>query len=133
ALIWRDGQPAQGLSPNHREYVVARDASGGEDVDLYIEAAANPRSPFGTNPWPLLLPEPDGAPLFTLQRVDLHLRDPEYDQFWHNFRVLLDLMSELPDDSPHFARICTGLDRACNLLDLPDIGESWRPAQEILV
>jgi alpha-mannosidase len=133
ALIWRDGQPAQGLSPNHREYVVTREADGGEDVDLYIEAAANPRSPFGTNPWPLLLPEPDGAPLFTLQRVDLHLRDPEYDQFWHNFRVLVDLMSELPDDSPHFARICAGLDRACNLLDLPDIGDSWRPAQEILV
>ncbi len=133
ALIWRNGQPAQGLSPNHREYVVTREADGGEDVDLYIEAAANPRSPFGTNPWPLLLPEPDGAPLFTLQRVDLHLRDPEFDQFWHDFRVLVDLMSELPDDSPHFARICAGLDRACNLLDLPDIGDSWRPAQEILV
>ena len=42
----------------------------------YVEAAANPPSPFGANPWPLLLPEPDGAPLFTLQQADLHVRDP---------------------------------------------------------
>jgi alpha-mannosidase len=133
ALVWRDGQPAQGLSPNHREYVVTREAGGGEDVDLYIEAAANPPSPFGANPWPLLLPDPDGAPMFTLQRVDLHVRDPEFDQFWHNFRVLVDLMMELPDGGPQFARVCAGLDRACTLLELPDIGESWRAAQDVLV
>ena len=98
-----------------------------------MEAAANPPSPFGTNPWPLLLPEPDGAPLFTLQRVDLHVRDPEFDEFWHDFRVLVELLTELPDGGPHFARLCAGLDRACNLLELPDISDSWRRAQPVLV
>ncbi len=132
ALVWRDGRPVQGLSPNHRDYVVAPSAVGGEEIDLYVEAAANPPSPFGTNPWPLLLPEPDGAPMFTLQRADLHARDPEFDEFWHDFRVLVDLLTELPDGEPHFARLCAGLERACNLLELPDIGDSWRRARPVL-
>ena len=37
-------------------------AEGGEEVELYVEAAANPAVPFGANPWPLLMAEPDGAP-----------------------------------------------------------------------
>jgi alpha-mannosidase len=132
ALVWRDGRPVQGLSPNHREHLLTHAAAGGETIDLFVEAGANPPSPFGTNPWPLLLAEPDGSPQFTLQRADLHVRDPEFDAFWHDFRILVELMTELPDTEPHFARICTGLDKACNLLDLPDIGDSWRRAQGIL-
>ena len=96
ALVWRDGRPVQGLSPNHREYLLTGERRGGEDVDLYVEAAANPPSPFGANPWPLLLPDPDGAPLFTLQRADLHVRDPEFEEFWHDFRVLVELLARAP-------------------------------------
>ena len=132
ALVWRQGRPVQGLSPNHREYRVTPAAVGGEEVELFVEAAANPPSPFGTNPWPLLLPEPDGVPLFTLQRADLHVRDPEFDEFWHDFRVLVELLVELPDGGPQFARLCAGLDRACGLLDLPDISDSWRQAHAVL-
>ena len=132
ALIWRDGRPVQGLSPNHREYLLTPGAVGGEEVDLYVEAAANPPSPFGTNPWPLLLPEPDGAPLFTLNGPTSTSGTRTFDEFWHDFRVLVELMSELPDDSPQFARLCAGLERACNLLDLPDIADSWRRAQPVL-
>ena len=71
-----------------------------------MEAAANPPSPFGTNPWPLLLAEPDGAPLFTLQQADLHVRDPEFEEFWHDFRVLVELLGELPEGEPRCARVC---------------------------
>jgi alpha-mannosidase len=132
ALVWRDGAPVQGLSPNHREYVLTNGAAGGEEVELLVEAAANPPSPFGANPWPLLLPEPHGAPLFTLERADLHVRDREFEAFWHDFRVLVELMGELPDGDPRFARICAGLEQACNLLDLPDIASSWRRASPVL-
>jgi alpha-mannosidase len=132
ALVWRDGRPVQGLSPNHREHLVTTGAAGGEEIELFVEAAANPPSPFGANPWPLLLPEPDGAPLFTLQQADLHVRDPEFDEFWHNFRVLVELVSELPPDEPRAARLRAGLGRACDLLDLPDISDTWRRAQPLL-
>jgi alpha-mannosidase len=132
SLVWRDGRPVQGLSPNHREHLLTASATGGEKIDLFVEAAANPPSPFGVNPWPLLLPEPDGAPLFTLQQADLHVRDRAFDEFWHDFRVLVDLLMELPDDEPHFARLCAGLDRACNLLQLPDLSDSWQLAHPML-
>ncbi len=131
SLVWRDGRPVQGLSPNHREYVIDGDASGGDPIELFVESAANPSSPFGANPWPLLLPEPDGAPQFTLQHVDLHMRDQAFERFWHDFRVLVELL-ELPDGEPHFARLCGGLERACNLLQLPDIGDSWQRAHPVL-
>jgi len=132
ALVWRDGRPVQGLSPNHREHVLVSCASGGEDLEFFVEAAANPPSPFGANPWPLLLPEPDGEPLFTLQRADIHVRDPEFDEFWHDFRVLVELVSELPEGEPQSAWFCAELERACNLLELPDISGSWRQAKPVL-
>jgi len=132
SLVWRDGRPVQGLSPNHREYLFTTGAEGGEPVELYVEAAANPPSPFGANPWPLLLPDPGGAALFTLQQADLHVRDTEFDAYWHNFRVLVELLTELPEDEPYAARIGAGLEHACNRLELPDISESWRPTMPVL-
>lgn len=132
ALVWRDGRPVQGLSPNHRRYPVTEAAAGGEDVELLVEAAANPPSPFGANPWPLLLPDPGGAPLFTLQQADLHLVDPEFEAFWHDLRVVAELWRELPAEEPRRQRIGAGLDRLCTVLDLPGIGDSWRDAGGIL-
>jgi alpha-mannosidase len=132
SLLWRDGRPVQGLSPNHREHILAAAAGGGEEIELFVEAAANPSLPFGANPWPLLGAEPGGAPLFTLARADLHVRDPEFERFWHDFRVLVELLGELDDTGPHHARLCAGLERACNLLDLPEIADSWRRAQPVL-
>lgn len=132
ALVWRDGRPVQGLSPNHREYLVTERAVGGEAVEVFVEAAANPPSPFGANPWPLLLADPNGSPLFTLQQADLHLRDPAFEQFWHDFRVLVELFGDLPEGDPRGARILAGLERAVNALDLPELGTSWQSARPIL-
>jgi len=132
ALVWRHGRAVQGLSPNHREYLLTSSAVAEEPVELFVEAAATPPSPFGANPWPLLLAEPDGPALFTLQSADLHVRDPDFDAFWHDFRVLLELLTELPDTDPQVPRLAAGLERACNLLELPDIADSWRRAQPVL-
>ena len=132
ALVWHDGVPVQGLSPNHRDYLLTSSAAGGEGIELFVEAAANPPSPFGLNPWPLLLAEPDGTPQFTLERADLHTRDPGFEEFWHDFRILVELMTELPEGDPHSARIYSGLERACNLLELPDISNSWKRAHPVL-
>ena len=126
ALVWDAGRPAQGLSPNHREYVLSAASAAGEPIELYVEAAANPPSPFGADPWPLLLAEPDGPPLFSLERADIHVRDVEFEAFWHDFRILAELLQTLPADEPRAARILGCLDRACSQIDLPDIGESWR-------
>ena len=125
ALLFRDGQPVQGLSPNHRSALLADPARGGEVIELYVEAAANPPSPFGADPWPLLMAEPQGAPLFTLAKADLHTVDPEFEAFFHDFRVAVELLMELPDAEPRKARLLAGLERAADRLALPDISSSW--------
>jgi hypothetical protein len=71
-------------------------------------------------------------PLFTLQQADLHVRDPEFDAFWHDFRVLVESADRAPRRRAHAARLRAGLERACNLLELPDISDSWRRAQPVL-
>ncbi|HLH29101.1 MAG TPA: hypothetical protein VKW77_09295, partial [Acidimicrobiales bacterium] len=132
ALLFRDGAPVQGLSPNHRHHRLTDRAAGGEEVELYVEAAANPRSPFGANPWPLLMAEPHGAPQFTLARADLHVVDPEIESFVHDFRVAVELLLELPEAEPRHARLLAGLERAADAVDLPAVGESWRRAAPIV-
>lgn len=132
ALVWDRGRPSQGLSPNHRDYLLTRHAGGGDPVDLLIEAAANPPSPFGANPWPMLMPDPHGPPLFTLARADLHVRRPELTAFWHDFRVLFELLGELPSRDPRAARLRAGLERACNELDLTDIPSTFTRARPVL-
>jgi alpha-mannosidase len=132
ALVYRDGQPVQGLSPNHRSYPITDRAEGGEPVELYVEAAANPPSPFGANPWPLLMAEPDGAPRFTLARAGLFTVDPTFEAFFHDFRVAIELLLELPAAEPRKARLLAGLERAADRLTLPDIGESWSGAAELV-
>ena len=100
ALLFRHGEPVQGLSPNHRSVLISERAHGGEDVELFVEAAANPPSPFGANPWPLLMAEPHGDPLFTLAKADLHTVDPVFEAFFHDFRVAVEAPPELPDTEP---------------------------------
>ena len=125
ALLFRHGESVQGLSPNHRSALISDRAEGGEVVELFVEAAANPPSPFGANPWPLLMAEPHGRPLFTLAKADLHTVDPAFEAFFHDFRVAVELLFELPDTEPRQARLLAGLERACDLLILPDIRSSW--------
>jgi alpha-mannosidase len=132
ALVWDGGKPVQGLSPNHREHLVAKSALGGERVERYVEAAANPRSPFGMNPWPMLMPDPGGAPLYTLERADLHVRDGRFGAFWHDFRVLFELLGELPGDDPRAQRLRAGLARVCDALTLTDVRATYERAQPIL-
>lgn len=132
ALLYRDGVPVQGLSPNHRHHRLTDRAAGGEPVEFYVEAAANPRSPFGANPWPLLMAEPQGAPQFTLARADLHVVDPDFEDFFHDFRVAVELLFELGDEEPRHARLLAGLERAVDRIELPTVGDSWRVAAPLV-
>ncbi len=132
ALLYQDGRPVQGLSPNHRSWPVTPKAEGGGPIEVYVEAAANPPSPFGANPWPLLMAEPEGTPLFTLARADLFTVEPAFEAFFHDFRVALDLLFGLPEGEPRRARLLAGLERAADRLALPRIGESWREAAVVV-
>ncbi len=92
SLVWRDGQPLQGLSPNHVECRVTRGAGPDEPVELYVEAAANPRPPFGAPVWPVLDPDPGGPTQFRLAAAELRLVDPALRAFGDDLRVLVDAL-----------------------------------------
>ena len=128
SLLYHDGHPVQGLSPNHRAWRLAERAEADAPVELFVEAAANPPSPFGANPWPLLMAEPHGPARFTLARADLHLVDPAYEAFFHDFRVAVELLGDLAAGEPRRARLLAGLERAADQLALPDVAGSWRRA-----
>src|SRR5262249_1415345 len=122
----------QGLSPNHTELTLAKSAVGGEFVELYIEAAANPPPPFGAATWPDLLPDPDGAGQFTLARAELSVTDSDLRAFWHDFRVLFETLFSLPRAAPGRQRFRDALETASRALDLDHIRGTFRAAAPLL-
>lgn len=121
ALVWENGRPMQGLSPNHREYRLTRSAAGAEAIELYVEAAANPRAPWGDDVWPLLMPEPQGQPQFTLARAELGTVRRDLRAFWEDMRLLSELLAALPRDEPRAEYVRHALVLACDALDLEDV------------
>ena len=85
--VWVDGHPTQGISPNHREVVVADPAAGGEAVDLHIEAAANPPATPG-DPGALLAPDPGGEPRWELRRCHLAVVDRDVEALVREWTVV---------------------------------------------
>ena len=102
-LVWDGDQPRQGLHLKHRDYVVARPAVGGEVVELAIEAAANPIPPWGTSPWPLLMPDVDGPAIYRLGQADLAVVRRDVDALYFDMLVLVQLLDTLPHDGARAA------------------------------
>ncbi|MEZ5144417.1 MAG: glycoside hydrolase family 38 C-terminal domain-containing protein [Acidimicrobiales bacterium] len=112
--VWVDGRPTQGISPNHREVRVAAPAVGGEAIDLYIEAAANPPADRA-DPGPLLLPDPHGEPLLTLRRCRLAVVDRQVEALVREWLLVADLATWVGGDR---AEECgAALDRACRVVE----------------
>jgi alpha-mannosidase len=119
-MVWRDGEPAQGITPNHDDFVLAEAAAGGEVVDLYIEAAANP--PIAqVEPRQMYLPDYAGSAAWSLAACHLTVVDREVDALWEDWSLLLELYGRRPPESARAAQILRGLDRAGALLDPDDV------------
>jgi alpha-mannosidase len=133
ALVWRDGVPLQGLSPLRPFAPLTARARGGEAVELWVEAAANPTPPVRTSgpAWPLLLPDPGGRPGFRLARCELATFDPEVDGLAADLRVLLGLAADLPD-AERRAEVHAALAAACAAVDPDDVAGTAAPARAAL-
>ncbi|RUR03577.1 alpha-mannosidase [Labedella endophytica] len=124
-LVYLPGAvPVKSLNPRNQWLPVSESAAGGEEVEFFVEAAANPvlldYVPF--------LPTEEGdiatsspAPLYRLRHVDLAVFEPEVHEFALDLEVLLELQAELPATSPRRMRILQALDDALDLLDLQRI------------
>ena len=101
ALVWQDGRPLHGLSPNHRTHLVTTAAKGGEDVDIYIEAAANPDGDTyqrGPEPAPSALEQRDDpTPLYVLRQAEMAVSRPAVKALELDCRLLMELAAALPD------------------------------------
>lgn len=115
-----DGSVVKGLNPMNGWIPVE---SGG-DVDLYVEAAANP---LVLQPHPFLptgLGEKSTAgdqPLYRLARAEICVRDTQVWELAADLDVLDGLMRELPADDGWRAELLLGLERALDRLDLADV------------
>ena len=132
ALVYRaDGTAVKSLNPRSQWVLVADPAQGGDPVELYLEAAANPvlldYQPFR--------PTREGdvrtsstRPLYTTRRMDLAVLDPQVHALALDVEVLLELQDELAA-APRRMRILQALDDALDALDLQDVAGSARAAR----
>ena len=109
-LVYRpDGSPVKGINPNNQWVRVADAAAGGEQVELHVEAAANPvvldyhRLPpteFGDK-------QTAGASRSTrIARLDLAVFDENVWNLALDLEVLGELMAELSTDEPGAGTSC---------------------------
>ncbi|MHB1912585.1 MAG: alpha-mannosidase [Acidimicrobiales bacterium] len=131
-MVWRDGEPQQGISPNHDEIVVSSSAAGGETFELFIEAAANPRVDSRTFPPPMHMPDYGGRPTLVLEACHLAVANREVEALWEDWSLLLELVEQLPAEEARSAQILRALDRAGRALDQSDVvGSAGRARAEL--
>ena len=105
-IVFRDGEPVQGLDRNRKDYVLFDRARGGERVELLVEAGAN--EAFG------------GFQARTMHQPELAVFNPDVWEAWHDLACLADLVEALPDDDTRRARVVFALNKAVDLIDYQD-------------
>ncbi|ADG78747.1 Glycoside hydrolase family 38 OS=Tsukamurella paurometabola (strain ATCC 8368 / DSM / CCUG 35730/ CIP 100753 / JCM 10117 / KCTC 9821 / NBRC 16120 / NCIMB 702349 / NCTC 13040) OX=521096 GN=Tpau_2136 PE=3 SV=1 [Tsukamurella paurometabola] len=128
--------PVKGINPRNQAVAVADRATGGEQVELFVEAAANPvildYHPFlPTRQGDVLTSSPE--PLYRVRAMDLAVFEPEVFALALDVEVLLELQAELPETQPRRMRILQALDDALDVLDLQRIVETAPAARAALV
>jgi len=117
------GRPLKGVAPRNQYVPIANPSSGGERVELLLEAAANPdilAGGFVPNPMSDKTTAPD-EPLYRFARADLAVLD---EPVWHlvlDVEVLRELMLELPVTDPRRHEILRALESMLDVLDLADV------------
>ncbi len=119
-----DGTPVKGVHPDNRWVRIGTPVAGGEDVLLYVEAAANPvimgNPPFGVTPLGDKATAGD-APLYRTAAFDLVVFEQEVAELVHDIEVADQLMRELGHGDARRWELLRALDRALDRLDPQDI------------
>ncbi|MDH3705157.1 MAG: glycosyl hydrolase-related protein [Acidimicrobiia bacterium] len=132
--VWIGGQPVHGISPNHREVLVGAPAAGGELIDLYIEAAANPPTP-PEDPARLLMADHDGDARLTLRRCHLSVVDRAVEELVRDWVLAREMATWLEGDCA--AEAAAALGDVCSLIerhgvDPETVAEGRRRLAEVL-
>lgn len=127
-LLWRDGAPLSGINSRHQEVALADPAKSGEDIEVYLEAAANPQP----SPGKLLQPEYDRHDLFVLGRAELAVHNMEVEALYVDMKVLAELARDLPSDEARTGELLAALRRACAVLETCAVAASAGEARSAL-
>ncbi|WP_049563779.1 alpha-mannosidase [Streptomyces sp. SBT349] len=128
----RDGQAVKGLNPYNDWVRIAEAAEGGEEVELFVEAAANPilneaePSELGDR-----LTAGD-EPLYRLARMDLTVFEPQVWELAQDLDVVGGLMSQLGVEDALRWTLLRAIEGALDALDLEDVAGSAPAARERL-
>lgn len=132
ALWSPDGRLLKGLSPRNAWFPLP---DGGAEVDLYLEAAANPDVFEGSWTTPTVMGDRDTVPdreLYELRALDVALVDVEVEALVADLKALLGLARVLGAESPRRARLVEALARACDAVDPDDVAGSAAAARAAL-
>ena len=131
-LVYRpDGSVIKGLNPTNIWVRIGEPARGGDQVDLFVEAASNPLiegpgTPMGD------VQTAGEEPLYRLGRVVVALFAQEVWELVQDVEVLTQLMHELSTDDPRRWNILRTLERALDALDLQDVPATAAAARAVL-
>ncbi|MFD7075836.1 alpha-mannosidase [Nocardioides sp. NPDC059952] len=128
------GEPVKSLNPRNQWVLVASEAVGGEEVELFLEAAANPllleHHPF--------LPTREGdiatsskRKLYTTRRIELAVFEKDVFELCLDLETLHELQVELPA-GPRKSRILQAMDDALDRVDLQRVAETAAAARSVL-
>jgi alpha-mannosidase len=134
ALLWRDGVPHCGFDPNHDMVVLFESARGGEEIELYIEAACN--RPLGATMfwWDTaeLRQRWESPTPGQLERCEIAVYRPEVWRLWRAFDFARQLVLTLAPESPRARALLEGLRRVTNMLDAGQIEAQAKSASQLL-
>ncbi|WP_181766864.1 alpha-mannosidase [Streptomyces albidus (ex Kaewkla and Franco 2022)] len=133
-LIYRpDGEAVKALNPRNDWVRIAEPAAGGEEVELFVEAAANP---IVNTPQ---LPTYQGdrltssdRPLYRLRRMDLAVFEHEVWELVQDLEVTGSLMRELPLEDARRWELLRAIEHALDAVELHDIVGSASRARAAL-
>lgn len=128
-----DGEAVKGLHPRNSWVPVARPAAGGEEIELYVEAASNPivNTPQTPTYEGDRLTASD-RPLYRLGRMDLAVFETGVWELVQDLEVAGSLMGELPLEDARRWELLRAVERALDAVDLHDVPGTAALARERL-
>lgn len=119
-LVWMDGKPVISVNKNCQSVPILESAMGGESIEFYVEAAANPKARLSWGDGDLLMPDYKGDPLYKLQVAELATHDEEVYQLLMDFTSASDAMFVMSRDQPRRGQLLRALNEVCKELELDD-------------
>ncbi|MQA06917.1 MAG: alpha-mannosidase, partial [Streptosporangiales bacterium] len=127
----RAGDVVKGLNPRNAWVRVADAAAGGEQVEYYVEAAANPSIDGPVTGLGDPATAGDG-PLYAVRRAELAVFDEQVWELVQDLEVLEGLMHELGFDDARRHEILRAIEAALDAVDLWDVPGTAKAARQQL-